>query len=295
MYTICALLYGDHLDLAERCLNSINDSVGLSENVESIMVGLNECSPAVTTFVTDWVERARNHIYETSSISTIHSDINQAKYPMMQWLIFNTNAFAITDNPDSYFMWFDDDSYISEPLDFWEKMNAALEPHIDMYGQPWRLKYQGKQKEWIAQQPWYNPNLPFPAEISFCQGAWWVARTRMLQDLRWPIPALYHCGGDSMLGEVMRNRGYKMKKHDYGVRINADEHGVHSAAKRRGKTERVVGYEGIDNSYQPIHTRNTFMTTLFGKLRRPDNSNQQETDGTNAQSSTNATDTNSQS
>jgi hypothetical protein len=147
------------------------------------------------------------------------------------------------ENPVAdYVMWFDDDSYLTQEPDFWDRVKAVM-VNSDMIGQPWVLAMQGDQKKWITAQPWFNPELGLPksGKFSFCQGGWWTIRATCLRELNWPVPELCHCGGDSMLGEAVRQKGYSVNKFDYGVRINADESGSHSSASRRGHTERVVG------------------------------------------------------
>ena len=61
-----------------------------------------------------------------------------------------------------------------------------------------------------------------------------------------------------MLGEAVRQKGYSVNKFDYGVRINADQSGKHSSAKRRGHTEHVVGFrfsgEPLPRGHQHFET-----------------------------------------
>ena len=73
--TICALLYGDHPDLADRCLRSIVDTVGESA---ALRIGLNAVSPPVAAWVKAWARP--DEIWESAE--------NICKYPMMRRLFY---------------------------------------------------------------------------------------------------------------------------------------------------------------------------------------------------------------
>lgn len=232
MFTVCVLLYGSHTELAQRCLNSIvtPESVGY---IKELRIGMN-CVCGHTSLIVEELAKSNIDKYPIDLYST---NENTFKYPMMRNMFYH-----LPDDADV--MWFDDDSYICEK-DFWPRVSETFKPEIDMLGQIWQLKYQGNQKAWIRHQPWFNADVwrDEPTYMRFCQGAWWVAKRELIRECNWPIPELKHCGGDSMFGEVLRHKRKVIKHYDYGVRINADEHGRHSAAKRRGYTERVIGYD----------------------------------------------------
>jgi hypothetical protein len=238
--SVCALLYGPHYDLHKRCLKSILDS-DPHESVKDFRVALHDVEAGSGTFVYTWAElmgrKWKKPVY-------VYRPSQNLKYPTMRWILRHKG-----EEPGDYIMWFDDDSYLTGQKDFWPKVSKQMLKH-DMIGQHWFWPPQGNQLGWIKDQPWYNPDagdLPvFRAKSSFefCQGAWWVARRQMLLDLNWPVPELRHCGGDSMLGEAIRHQGYSMGgSYQYGVRINANDNGAHSKAKRRGYRERAIGYE----------------------------------------------------
>lgn len=178
---------------------------------------------------------------------------NVFKYPTMRRILRDA-ADPVCD----YVMWFDDDSYIHNATHFWHSTIGQMSD-CDMLGQHWYWPPKGAQWEWVKAQPWYNPEVGVPADFRgkpcfrFCQGAWWTARTAMLRELDWPVPELRHCGGDSMLGEVMRHAGYRMKSYFSGVKINADRSGAHSRSERRGYSELPIGADYIGQTYSTAH------------------------------------------
>lgn len=233
-FSICVLLYGDHLSLAERCLSSISGTPGFADNVADVRLGLHALGSYSRHFVMRW---SRELAAQGTQVLHYVPRNNIYKYPTMRRMVHDR------ENPVSdYVMWFDDDSYLTQETDFWERVKAVM-VNANMVGQKWTLRMQGNQKKWIKSQPWFNPELGLPksGKFSFCQGGWWTIRSDDLRELNWPVPELCHCGGDSMLGEAVRQKGYSINKFDYGVRINADESGSHSSASRRGHSERVIG------------------------------------------------------
>lgn len=243
--TVCALFYGDHIQLAERCLTSIEQSLDAGcEHVEEFRFGMNAISARVRNYVHDFCHRvADNHSIPSH---TLYAWDNALKYPMMRRLFYRSPLHT------EYVMWFDDDSYFEPNRDkkWWRDMLTAARNH-DMIGQFWLMPVQGNQLEWITTQPWFNAQAGPPPKktprgvlaFEFCQGAWWVIRSRVLQDLDWPVPEIRHNGGDSMLGEALRHCGYRMGRFYGGVRINADVKGAHSKSKRRGLSENRVGWD----------------------------------------------------
>lgn len=240
MYSVCVLLYGDHADLAKRCLQSISQSHG-QDYVADIRIGLHDVSADTQSVVNDFV----SELWPVKVILYEPQD-NIYKYPTMRKMFYDK------DHPLSkYTMWFDDDSYICAD-DFWQKLSKET-CDDKMLGQIWQLPVHPNQWEWAKTQPWFNAQRPKPNMYKFCQGAWWVCPSGILTDLNWPIPELKHCGGDSLLGEVLAHKGYNLKKYDYGVRINADENGKHSGSKRRGFSEKVIGSDYTGEDLPTIH------------------------------------------
>ena len=252
--TVCVLTYGDHLPLIKRCLESLRLAGDPTQVVESIRLGLNGVTDPVRTFVHDWAKAqpCPSIVYEPVG--------NTLKYPTMRKMFYDS-AHPL----DEYVMWWDDDSYIAyETPTFWprclEQISAA-----DMVGQVWRMRMQGSQWLWVRSQPWCDKSLRSPVYMEFCQGAWWIARTAKLRSVNWPVPELRHNGGDSMLGEVARHNAWRISKwHPESVRINADEHGKHSASVRRGRTEPGVGFNYKGKPLGTEHQEFEIKKTVYG-------------------------------
>jgi hypothetical protein len=217
--------------------------------VQDVRIGLNVVSDATRQIVDDWAQEQ----WDKNGLRLIFYITEQpvAKYPLMRRMFYDE------DNPlADLVMWFDDDTYFdSHPKEWWSDVLAKMEG-CHMIGQSrWYMPMQGNQWGWIKTQPWYNAAVGMPEKrkemkgrhaFKFCQGAWWVIRRTVLHDLNWPVPELRHNGGDSMLGEALRHKGLVMGFYDKGLRINADEKGNNSGAKRRGISEPNVGkhYKG---------------------------------------------------
>jgi hypothetical protein len=239
-FSILVLCFGDHFDLAQRVLGSIETRLPEGRvYVQDIRIALNEACKATRDFAADWSFRVRRE--HEVSVTRYVSLVNVMKYPLMRRMLYDKKAA-----PARYVMWFDDDSYLCGDAGWWPKVLSAAEK-TDMLGQIWQQPMVGCQWDWVRTQPWYNPAVGKPRTFHnqrcfrFCQGAWWVASFAMLRAYDWPIPALRHCGGDSMLGELMRHQNLQLASFDEGVRINADAAGNHSKAIRRGFTERNIG------------------------------------------------------
>ena len=238
--SICSLLYGDHRDLAMRCLGSLTLSgvAGVQANVKDIRVGMNQICDTTRTYVELWATKVSQSCkFPVITFERLGST-RPTKYPMMR------RMFYLPDYPlGDYVMWFDDDSYVvprkKEPQTWWEDI-FSLMGDCDLLGQGWERPLSGRQRFWIYRQPWFDPELGFPNKLKFCQGAWWCARSSLLSEADYPFEELQHNGGDSMLGEMARHKSWRIKyvPNDYeDVRINADEVGNHSAAIRRGITD----------------------------------------------------------
>lgn len=236
--TICALLFGDHRDLAARCLNSLL-TVREDETLNlEYRVGLNECFPGTV----DFVQELANRRPEFATGAIYKSDTNIYKYPMMRSMFWQPPRQLRSE----FVAWFDDDSFLTVPVGEWvaHVLETMRRTDAVMLGSPYRIKLQGHQADWIEDQPWYGgKSVRTPGyEVSFCTGGYWVARTDVLRQLDWPLAQLRHRGGDVMLGEVLRQQNLTMLKDRFGVAINAGPTGVECTAEKRGFDERPIGY-----------------------------------------------------
>ena len=104
-------------------------------------------------------------------------------------------------------MWFDDDSWLASPEDVWSDLRRYQVSGATVLGSPHRIRQRGRQYEMIRRQPWYT-GLPVDAHhrFTFATGAWWVADPLFLRKHDYPFPGLHHNGGDSILGELVRQQ-----------------------------------------------------------------------------------------
>lgn len=238
--SLCALLFGNYPGLARRLLTSIADNLPEGEeHIQDIRLAVNNVSTETWDFVDRWI----HDVHRRFGVRIIRylTRQNRYKYPLMRRMVLGD-----PEPPAEFVTWFDDDSYFDElQSGWWGRMLQMAERHA-MLGQMWSLAVQGEQWAWIIQQPWYNPGVGKPPKrkgrpsFRYCQGAWWVIRSDVLRKYDWPCLELKHCGGDSMLGELLRHRGLTIGEFDEGVRINANEKGQHSKAGRRGFEEPVL-------------------------------------------------------
>lgn len=225
--TIYALLYGDDYKLHMRLLRSLEKYV-----------------PAEQVSINLWCNAACNktidYIMEADKFPDAEfSRENVPKYKVMRKM-FHEQFQPTTP----WIIWFDDDSYIDK-ADWWDKTKAkiASTPNICYMGQPWYVHHLQGQWEFIEQAEWFKGKLPelCPTRspkikkpgITFAQGAYWWLRTDVMKEIGWPDKRLSHNGGDTLLGEAVRQQGYPLTKFNYGVAVNK--------AKRRGRSERPAG------------------------------------------------------
>ena len=237
-FSICALFYGDSLFNAQRCLASLKSALANPDEaacVQDIRLALHIPSEEVSLCA---IEAARYFSKELKIKTIIYRPYgNVFKYPTMR------KMFRDEENPlADYVMWFDDDSYVtgSNP-DFFRKAKEEVGVY-PLIGQLWFLGVQGNQWEWFGTQPWFNKNLSKPRQMRFMQGAWWCMQRKVWEEYNWPWPELQHNGGDSTLGEMCRHRNIGLGIWHDGVKINADENGVESSSKRRGISQKEIGF-----------------------------------------------------
>lgn len=229
--TIYGLLYGNDYKLHKRFLD-----------------GLFVHTPAGEASIRLWcntVCQQTKDLLETHQRSTkldaaaYFSDENVPKYKAMGVMF---REMWIPTTP--WIVWFDDDSYI-ENGDWWSRTRTYLEKRTDVcyMGQPWYVHHLPGQWAFIQKATWFKgkPSELCPTKkkgvcipgITFAQGAYWWLKTDLRNQIDWPDPRLSHNGGDTLLGEAVRQQGKSLTKYYHGVVINK--------AKRRGISERPAG------------------------------------------------------
>lgn len=241
-FTICVLLYGDHLDLAKRCIEPI---LQLPKKRIELRIGCNAIGPATQ----DWLDTIFDIKAEDCHSAIRYStQSNIGKYPMMR------NMFHDPNHPihSPYIMWFDDDSYITTPTNEWlNSVGSQLALH-PMCGCIMGTTYAGNQTKWIQMQPWYKGRgfheagtyaNPIPVMPWFAVGGFWAIRPALIQKLDWPPKNIIHRGGDVMLGEALYQHNIVAQNFYQGVVINADKDGNAHKAPRRGMDPLSVGID----------------------------------------------------
>lgn len=245
--TICVLCYGDFAVLAERCLTSIRKLVfphGQSQAVE-LKVGLNMPGKG-TEAVCDSLCREFSALGVPAAVyRPAPPDMNAFKYPLMRRMFYDAQR-PLAD----WAMWFDDDSYYAgeNPQAWWTELQRLMS-ESDVLGQLWYMPNTGNRWEWVKAQPWFNPSVGLPSRHSgkqicfkYPQGAWWLARSSLLQRLQWPAESLRHNGGDSFFGEACRHVHAKMTSFHMDMCINRGQQGE-KTAPRRGHSEPRCGVD----------------------------------------------------
>ena len=222
-FTICVLAYGDHFNLAARCLTPLT-----AVPSPFLRIGLNAV-----------YEQTRELAYRLAPGNVWEYEENGHKYPVMREMIHGVSPITTP-----YTMWFDDDSYLARPLSEWLPLVETAMQSADMIGSLYMLNWIGKQRDFVKAQPWYTGKDPeLRSKIRFATGGWWTMRTELLYRYNYPWPVLDHRGGDAMLGELCFQQDLRLRQFNTGVCINADDQGRESRSPRRGFDQRPVGHD----------------------------------------------------
>jgi hypothetical protein len=197
MFTVCVLLYGDYPELAKRVLGSISSTHLVGE----VRLGLNAVSEATFSFAQEWAaEKSASVPVKTYRPS---GNKNVGKYPLMSRMFVGLRT--------SHVMWFDDDSFLVNAVPEWWQTVLSHAALFDVYGSLHRIKQRGNQYLAIPQQSWFGGKPVSPRHVyDFATGGWWVGNVGFLRKWGYPFPQLQHNGGDSVLGELVRQQGAKL-------------------------------------------------------------------------------------
>lgn len=199
------------MQLAEKLLHSIT----LNEHVQDIRLGLNGVSRATELFVKAWAyEQMLNqpvYLYQPTD------NANIGKYPLMRQM-FKDRVLA------NKIMWFDDDSYV-DPVagsTWWDSALAVSNKQVQI-GSVHFIMQRGRQHEVIIKQPWYKGQLVNSRHrFKFITGGWWIADSAFIAKWDYPFKELYHNGGDSILGELLRQQGIQPGTFPNGVQCHCE-------------------------------------------------------------------------
>lgn len=232
MFSVNALVFGDHPELAKRCLNSIARSAD-KDLVAEVRVGMNAACDETRAFVFDLMEKAPCPFFVYEEVT----GSNVMKYPLMRRMLYDVEHPIPADQVPNV-MWFDDDSFIVNGDRFWTDADTEFErcccPMMGSVYFP-GFYWTPEERAAISRQPWYN-GRDTSTQTKFVTGGWWVADLEFLSEIDYPFRELRHNGGDTILGEVLRQRGQRPHHYRDNVAINADKDGKESKSVRRGLT-----------------------------------------------------------
>ncbi len=230
-FTICMVMYGDHLELQQESLVSILKTV--PPNRRQIRIAANAVTPVCVTWLKQLQERGEiQHL--------VINETNIFKYPAMQQLLAHDAGLL-----DQWVVWFDDDT-IADKDPRWARRLCEglvqLPPDCAAAGDVLYSKISPVQKAYYATRPWWKDkplqndqrqSAPDGRTVFFLHGGWWVMRSSVIRELDIPDPLLKNNGGDICIGEMLHQNGYKIAKLQAIVRI--------STAKRRGENQHHFG------------------------------------------------------
>lgn len=222
---VLALLYGPHVYLHRRLLDSFKRF--LPQNVP-VTLWLNQVEKSTKDRVAE----------EAGRYDVIDSTENVRKYVAMRAMMTRHDV----PRPD-WWIWFDDDSHIVK-ADWWSQMTTFIErrrrENVCYIGQKWFVHHLPGQWDFITKATWYRGKPPDIIKgkpgVYFATGGYWWLRADVQLMLDWPDVRLNHNGGDTLLGEAIRQNGLPLHNCDYGVKVND---GV-----RRGFSEAPAGSYG---------------------------------------------------
>jgi hypothetical protein len=207
VFSVCALTYGDHPKLIERLLRSLRSS-GAAPFLQDLRIGFNAVSPQTRELV---FEQLGNQWLETPCyVYEPEQGDNVGKYPLMRRMFYDP-VRPLADRV----MWFDDDSHLDESAGpAWWRQTVRFAAETLIGGAIHKLQQRRRQYLGIPQQPWYS-GMPLGPEhtFRFVTGGWWVGRTEFLTRWDYPFPEVFHNGGDSILGELVRQQSGLLKRY----------------------------------------------------------------------------------
>lgn len=217
-FTIFCLCYGDHLELHQRCLNSILQYTPL-ERIE-LRVAANQVGAASRAYL------------ESLPIRKIYWDEGaRRKYPAMREMFWDESCPIET----RWVIWFDDDSHVLRSGWLQHLCGEIIrlsrqDKPDDRLGMLGRRYYhvlrsdQGRDpKTWFREGRWHRGRPFADAErkeslygnvIHFLAGSFWALRTDALRECDIPDPRLEHHGGDIVIGEQLWQHHWRIENYD---------------------------------------------------------------------------------
>lgn len=208
--------YGPNSKLAERFLTSLYRHT--DPRVFTLRAGLNEVAPETASLFAQYSRRFGN-------IETFEESRNIFKNPLMRRMF--------TERPitTEWVIWFDDDTHLTRG-DWLQRLILQIEcsPDIAQWGKTYEL-YKGDAEvgPFIRTAAWYK-GLPLAVKeetpeaqtvtFRFATGGFWALKTDVIRTLDWPDQRLLLANEDFLLGEALRQNGYRIGTFHHGVAVN---------------------------------------------------------------------------
>jgi hypothetical protein len=214
MFSVCLLLYGDYPKLAKKLLSSLDNP----RQVQDFRIGLNAISNETRDFVLAWLQQHDRWKKTPVYLYEEETQQNVGKYPLMRQMILDSKSVA------QKIMWFDDDSFLDDFAgpEWWNSALKASQEHLQL-GSVHHIIQRNKQFEVIQKQPWYTGKPVGPRhKYVFATGGWWVVDSQFLKTWDYPFWGLYHNGGDSILGELVRQQSGNILNYKTGCQCHCE-------------------------------------------------------------------------
>lgn len=233
--TVCALLYGDYPDLHRLFITRLITSV---HGDTPIYIGTNQLGhasidilKAVLKVDPKAVTGGHDIISGRVKIYT-KNNTNCYKYPVMRRMFSDIG----TNNA----LWLDDDTIMPGNTRWLSQLQNMFAEGVDYTGVEYYMYFSGSQSTFIKSRPWYK-GLPFSKKENkpcfvFYTGGFFGLSNKAIKLLEWPDINLRHNGGDTLLGEAVRQNKFVRKSFPcklFGIKVNS--------RPRRGYREPPVG------------------------------------------------------
>ena len=236
--TICVLCYGNHVDLARKCLSSIMNTVPI-ERID-LRIGTNEINPDTLSYLKTL---PATKIYANST--------NRYKYPVMREMFWDETA-PITTN---YVVWFDDDTWVVKPDWVSDLCQTIINNHHYNFRMFGNMMYHdlsmyskggARPDLWFRAGDWFRgrnfrvrggqQEATNGSVIDFAVGWCWAIATEAIRMANIPDVRLRHNGGDITIGEQVHQAGFGIKQWNKGKSLIACP--TREQGGRRGYSEK---------------------------------------------------------
>lgn len=226
-FSACVLCYGDHLDLAQRCLGSIVHHAPVPGRID-LRVALNQPSRRVLDYVMGFPKGVISQVYADQE--------GRRKYRAMREMFWD----ACRPIETNYVLWFDDDSHVVDPkwlVKLGREIVANHPQQCRLYGAKYYHDLMAYRKgghapeKWFHDAPWWKGRWMHMADanrvgpnghvIAFVSGGFWAIAAEAIRAADVPDVRLDHHGGDVTIGEQVHQAGFKIKNFNADKRIVA--------------------------------------------------------------------------